>query len=774
MSVGDKLSRLRKENNYTQEQLADILGVSRQAISKWESDVAYPETDKLIRLSMLYHVTLDYLVKDDATLETVQPRRRSIVLSEKVNKLVGVVLRFAPLTFYGLWALLLWALYTAPLLKKFDGDVYQWIGNIAVSELQPVIIAFISFGAISGVYIVALALLQRFANKKINLIANICSFALQLAIFLCAMGLIGVCNSIGLEAGKVVVVVATITGVFALFQAVFMILEYYFNKEARISSSSKKVQSVQKTANWFKLHKAVAAVVCCVLVIGVALSVVLPLTVGNIFQTSKVSSIQIGDNEAQVKKILGEPMDNDAANATGSLGRIISSQYSYLYCTPKMERLLKDFVRILYEQTYVDTKDDKAIVNTKLINMMYRISEVKFKYISVQFYNGAVVGVEFNNSKVSMDQIKDVKWNVIKGDQKQSLKLIPDELLYGETPYSAELYAQIFYPDGSYKLGGLENMTAHGNVETGWKLTWYDDWGYYNGEIKVSSDTSNTLVEQGEDDGVSYSVDRIYKNGEAALLLTLSGQGEIKSRRTGYKWSAYANQNVVEIDIGGGITNVPAYAFASFANLEKVNLPESLTEIGNYAFRSCYNLKNCNYYDGITTIGDYAFSGCKSLLTAPISTATVSIGDHAFQNCNELTQVRLFENLTTIGEWAFSDCQGLTELTISNVTEIGYSAFANCTALCDVKISANEYKLDANTFYCCTALKELDLTGAIYIGENVFYGCEELTNVTLGSTNWYLCRKHHVYGDELDITVSSGEDAATKLRSYNWYSWSLR
>ena len=43
MTLGDKISKLRKENNYTQEQLADILGVSRQAISKWESDLTYPE-----------------------------------------------------------------------------------------------------------------------------------------------------------------------------------------------------------------------------------------------------------------------------------------------------------------------------------------------------------------------------------------------------------------------------------------------------------------------------------------------------------------------------------------------------------------------------------------------------------------------------------------------------------------------------------------------------------------------------------------------------------
>lgn len=64
VSLGDKLAKLRKDNNYTQEQLAEILGVSRQSISKWESDVAYPETDKLIKLGELYNCSMDYLLKD--------------------------------------------------------------------------------------------------------------------------------------------------------------------------------------------------------------------------------------------------------------------------------------------------------------------------------------------------------------------------------------------------------------------------------------------------------------------------------------------------------------------------------------------------------------------------------------------------------------------------------------------------------------------------------------------------------------------------------------
>lgn len=78
MTLGDKLSKLRKQNNYTQEQLADILGVSRQAISKWESDVSYPETEKLIQLSDMYHCSLDYLLRDEMESDDRNQSERSV------------------------------------------------------------------------------------------------------------------------------------------------------------------------------------------------------------------------------------------------------------------------------------------------------------------------------------------------------------------------------------------------------------------------------------------------------------------------------------------------------------------------------------------------------------------------------------------------------------------------------------------------------------------------------------------------------------------------
>ncbi|MDR1735463.1 MAG: helix-turn-helix domain-containing protein [Oscillospiraceae bacterium] len=64
MKFGEKLQRLRKEKGMSQEMLAEALGVSRQAISKWESGQSWPETDKLIALSELFGVSLDSLMKN--------------------------------------------------------------------------------------------------------------------------------------------------------------------------------------------------------------------------------------------------------------------------------------------------------------------------------------------------------------------------------------------------------------------------------------------------------------------------------------------------------------------------------------------------------------------------------------------------------------------------------------------------------------------------------------------------------------------------------------
>lgn len=63
MTLGEKMQKLRKARSWTQEELAEKVGVSRQSLSKWESDGALPDTANIIVLADLFGVTTDYLLR---------------------------------------------------------------------------------------------------------------------------------------------------------------------------------------------------------------------------------------------------------------------------------------------------------------------------------------------------------------------------------------------------------------------------------------------------------------------------------------------------------------------------------------------------------------------------------------------------------------------------------------------------------------------------------------------------------------------------------------
>ena len=62
VEIAQRLAAMRREKGYSQEELANRLGLSRQAVSKWESGATQPELSKLIELSKLYSVSVDELL----------------------------------------------------------------------------------------------------------------------------------------------------------------------------------------------------------------------------------------------------------------------------------------------------------------------------------------------------------------------------------------------------------------------------------------------------------------------------------------------------------------------------------------------------------------------------------------------------------------------------------------------------------------------------------------------------------------------------------------
>ena len=78
MKLSDKIIKLRKTNGWSQEELAEKLDVSRQAISRWESAVAQPDATNILKLSKLFGVTTDYLLNDDYESDNDLPKVKEI------------------------------------------------------------------------------------------------------------------------------------------------------------------------------------------------------------------------------------------------------------------------------------------------------------------------------------------------------------------------------------------------------------------------------------------------------------------------------------------------------------------------------------------------------------------------------------------------------------------------------------------------------------------------------------------------------------------------
>ena len=84
IEIANRLQQLRKEKGYSQEELAQALGLSRQAVSKWERAESSPDTDNLICLAKLYGMSLDELLNTEETVEEI--RERTIEVEEEKNK----------------------------------------------------------------------------------------------------------------------------------------------------------------------------------------------------------------------------------------------------------------------------------------------------------------------------------------------------------------------------------------------------------------------------------------------------------------------------------------------------------------------------------------------------------------------------------------------------------------------------------------------------------------------------------------------------------------
>lgn len=133
MSLNEKLQKLRKENKYSQEELADKLGVTRQSISKWESGITYPEMDKLLSLSKIFNCSLEELTNDDIKVDDFGGTKKSN-FNSIIDSILDIINRtyhfFAHIKFKDLIKCLLVMIFVGLLLSLMHNPVISLENSI--------------------------------------------------------------------------------------------------------------------------------------------------------------------------------------------------------------------------------------------------------------------------------------------------------------------------------------------------------------------------------------------------------------------------------------------------------------------------------------------------------------------------------------------------------------------------------------------------------------------------------------------------------------------
>lgn len=172
MNFAEKLQILRKQRNISQEQLAEQLYVTRQAVSKWENGESFPEMENIVRLSEILDVSLDYLMKDN--IESISPSNGNDSVTDMtdptddeyfsaVRRLGRLVNPVATLIFLGLgfiWGLWHpgWVVYViAWVVKKFLKYSRTAKFNVSIDDIST--FAFLATGFIFGRWDIAIFIL---------------------------------------------------------------------------------------------------------------------------------------------------------------------------------------------------------------------------------------------------------------------------------------------------------------------------------------------------------------------------------------------------------------------------------------------------------------------------------------------------------------------------------------------------------------------------------------------------------------------------------------
>lgn len=141
MEIGSKLKNARKEKGITQEQAAELLDVSRQTISNWENNRSYPDIISVIKMSDIYSISLDHLLKEEKSMnQTYQEFLEESTNTVKAKRDLGKIILFS--TYFIVWvvAMIIFWQIKEPMTSGLDITL-RWILLPVLLFVSTVIVA---------------------------------------------------------------------------------------------------------------------------------------------------------------------------------------------------------------------------------------------------------------------------------------------------------------------------------------------------------------------------------------------------------------------------------------------------------------------------------------------------------------------------------------------------------------------------------------------------------------------------------------------------------
>ena len=167
MEFGEKIQKLRNQNKWTQEQLAEKLYVSRTAVSKWESGKGYPNIDSLKDIAKLFNKTIDELLSSEEIIDIAKRENTSNI--KRTNNLI-----------YGLLDIISVLFIFLPLYaQKAENFVYS-VSLISTNDISNIIkVSYIVILSILSLIGIAELIMNFVDNKKFQRIVNVISLIVE-------------------------------------------------------------------------------------------------------------------------------------------------------------------------------------------------------------------------------------------------------------------------------------------------------------------------------------------------------------------------------------------------------------------------------------------------------------------------------------------------------------------------------------------------------------------------------------------------------------------